>query len=253
MPNPFGIVQTEEVSKGRNPSSDMKSSLSRGVEQKGPITAGEALRRSGMALEFVVGEMVPQLVGRGYKMLAKGRYFYEADEKTPEGQSKPSEADVWALGGWTSGPNSVEHAWFIECKERESRDREKQWCFFPPQDNVRDLSQNAFMIDILDHRDGLHPARLAGLMSAFYPSIPVVGEGIEIFMKEGGNWTPNPESVSNAIRQAIMPIGHHLRWPLHRNFLLDYEGQAVELYLPVVITTAKLQILRRDTSVMRHG
>jgi len=199
-----------------------------------------------MALEYVVGQMVPQLVGRGYKMLPKGRYFYETGEKTPEGRGKPSEADVWALGGWATGPNSFEHVWFIECKERQGREREKQWCFFPPQDNVRDLSQNAFMIDILEDRDGLHPARLAGLMSAFYPSIPVVGGGIEIFMNEKGNWAPNTESIPNAIRQAIMPIGHHLRWSLHRNFLLDYEGQQVELYLPVIITTAKLQILRKS-------
>src|SRR5437899_1858981 len=88
------------------------------------VTQGDAVRRSGMPLELVVTRLLPKL-----KMLPKGRYFYEVGTDT-------FETDVWALGGWTNGTNSIEHAWFIECKQREG---EKHWCFFPQAENVKDL------------------------------------------------------------------------------------------------------------------
>ena len=185
----------------------------------GRITQGDAIRRSGIPLELIVSRLLPEL-----QMLSKGRYLYDDPEHTYY------ETDVWALGGWTDGANSIEHAWFVECKQRET---DKFWCFFPQSQNVKELSRNSFMIDVLKERDGLRPARLA-----------VVGDGTQLFEKTPGNWDTDGNAIQNAVRQAIMPIGHHVRWVFHRNLLLSYPGQTIELYLPVVATTAQIYVVK---------
>ncbi len=193
---------------------------------------GDAIRRSGMPLEFVTSLILEEL-----HLLPKGRYYYTRDGKT-------NETDVWALGGFNVGPITFEHCLFVEC---EARDEEKRWCFFPQSDNVVDLSRNAFIDDIciLDGSIGL--TGFHRFKKEILPSLPVAGDGVEMFVNNKGNWDSNPKSIRNAIRQATMPIGDHLAYPLHRNFILDYEGQQVELYLPVVVTTARIFTLRPDT------
>ncbi len=142
-----------------------------------------------------------------------------------------------------SGPNEVQHVWFIECKQREG---EKTWCFFPPAANVLDLSRNAFLIETLMARDDLNPGKLRGLLNPILPELPVVGEGVEAYKNSEGNWNTNPQAVTNATRQAIMPIGHHIPYVLQRNFVLDYKGQQLALYLPIIVTTAKLYRLKEN-------
>jgi len=221
------------------------------------VTQGEAIRRSGVALEFATSRMLETIEPR---MLPKGRYTYETGEMTPEGNEKHFEADIYALGGDTVGCNSFEHAWFIECKRRRDlegskgkmkgseNEQAKAWCFFSPPPNVKEISQNTFLVDILADRDGLKPYKLRSLKHRFYPaSARVVGDGIELLEKKG-SWEANTQTIANAVRQTIMPIGHHFRWPLHRNLLLDYEGQVLELYLPIVVTTAGLYALRENVS-----
>ncbi|MFQ5951657.1 MAG: hypothetical protein ACE5KH_06200, partial [Candidatus Geothermarchaeales archaeon] len=194
-------------------------------------TFGKAIRRSGIPLEYAVSKLLEDL-----NVLPKGKYFYEVDSETRE-------TDLWGLKGWVSGPNEVQHVWFMECKQREG---EKTWCFFPPAANVLDLSRNAFLIETLIAGDDLNPGRLRGLLNPILPELPVVGEGVEAYRNAQGSWTTNNQAVTNATRQAIMPIGHHMPFVLERNFVLDYEGQQLALYLPIVVTTAKLYRLEES-------
>jgi len=197
----------------------------------GQVTQGDALRSSGMPLEVMVARILPSL-----GMLPKGRYWYEDNATTYE-------TDMLALGGWTSGPNSVEHAWFIECKQRQE---DRYWCFFPQAENVRDLSRNSFIFDVLEDRDGLNPSLLSGLERQVFPDLPIVGDGTQLSESKPGFWSANAEAIQNALRQTVLPIGHTLRWVFQRNFILDYKGQQIELYLPVVVTTARIFVLRPD-------
>jgi len=203
------------------------------AKSKGQTSFGEALRRSGLPLEYAVGQMLPK-VG---DILPKGRYYYEVDSKT-------CETDIWALSGAAYGSFAVEHVWFIECKHRAN---EKLWCFFPQAPNVVDLSKNAFFIDIVEKKHERRMNRLRPLVSEIIPKVPVVGDGIELFVNDGGNWDTNPTSIDDAIRQAIMPIGSYIHNIVHDNFLLDYEIQWIELFLPIVVTTAQIRILRKDS------
>lgn len=196
---------------------------------------GNALRRSGLPLEFGVEKVVESVGG----MLYKGRYFYERDEKT-------CETDSWTIGGYTSGANEVEHAMFIEC---ESRDNEKCWCFFPQANNVVDLSRNAFFPDLVNPKNSIGHTGIAAvgkITREFYGGFPVAGDGIELYQNNKGLWDCNKESIKDAIRQAILPIGDHLHWIFHRNFVLSYEGQKFMFYTPVIVTTARLLVLKQS-------
>jgi hypothetical protein len=207
------------------------------AKSKGQISFGEALRRSGLPLEYAVGQMLPK-IGR---ILPKGRYYYEVDSKT-------CETDIWALSGDSYGSIAVENALFIECKHRA---RDKLWCFLPQAQNVVDLSQNAFFMDLIGDKHQKRMNKLQTLTREIIPNIPVVGDGIELFINDGGNWETNPTSISDAIRQAIMPIGNYIRYVLLDNFVLSYDIKWIKFILPIVVTTAQIQILKRESDWSR--
>ena len=201
------------------------------AKSKGQVSFGEALRRSGLPLEYVVSQLLPKLG----KVLPKGRYFYQMD-------SKQCDTDIWALSGWAHGSYVIEHVWFMDCKHRTPG---KKWCFFPQAENVVDLSENAFFFDLLESDKKMRTVKHRLFSREFILDIPVVGDGIELLINENGNWNTNDPSIDNAIRQAIAPIASYIHNALVENFVLDYDQQWIELFLPVVVTTAEIQVLKK--------
>lgn len=200
------------------------------AKSKGQVSFGEAMRRSGLPLEYVVSQLLPNLG----KVLPKGHFIYQMD-------SKQCDTDIWALSGWTRGSYVIEHVWFMDCKYRTPG---KKWCFFPQAQNVVDLSENAFFFDLVESDKKMRTVKHRSFSRRFIPDIPAVGDGIELLINESGNWGTNEPSINNAIRQVTAPIANYIRNTLVENFILDYDEQWIELFLPVVVTTAEIQVLK---------
>ena len=198
---------------------------------------GDALRDSGLPLEFAVSQALTGIKG----VLPKGRYFYERDGTT-------CETDLWALHRWegrTSGRNDeINHVLFLECEHRAPS---KNWCFFPQAKNVVDRSKNAIFSGFIPSTRPLDKSRLRPLEKEFFTDVPIVGDGIELFEGGSGQWSHNSPAIRNAIRQATMPIGDMLSMVFFASSGCDWKKTAaLYFFTPVIVTTARIQVLKPD-------
>jgi len=217
---------------------------------KSQIFQGDALRFSGLPLEFAVSQILTQIDGV-QNVLPKGRLYYEAMD---QGISKTCETDLWAIHGWTKchkvDESGLEDEWTeilhelsIECEHRSG---EKHWCFFPQASNVVDLSENLFFNEILKNEKAYNLGKLHRIKREFFLKAKIVGDGIELFEKSNslGNWDKNPESIRDAIRQVLMPVGHLIPNIFIRNFILSYSGQEMAFCTPIIVTSARIHALK---------
>ena len=203
---------------------------------EGRILLGEALRRSGLPLEFAVSTELSKIDG----VMPCGKYFYERDGAT-------CETDLWAVQEWQNdtvdASYEISHKLSIECEHRSGK---KYWCFFPQSKDVVDKSENAIFRGLIQAA-GIEDIDLKPLEEQFFIDVPIVGDGIELFEKEGGQWDSNISAISNALRQAMMPIGHMLPESLFDSIAYSrHKKRKFFFFTPIIITTAKICVLKKN-------
>ena len=199
-------------------------------EQSFP-TKSAALLRSSKPLEYAVGQVLEDI-----GLTAHGPYWYEREGKACETDHLASSFEV--QDGF-----SFRHHIFVECEYRESS---KEWVFFRATRNVVDTSEISILDGFVRTKSG-RPFSLLGLRHENPLGLPRVGPSTEVFKDQKGGWQYNPQSVDNAIRQAILPVCNHLGVAL-RQSLLMYDPVVVDLYHPVIVTTAGLHVLRDEVT-----
>ncbi|TFG71067.1 MAG: hypothetical protein E4H25_00025 [Methanomassiliicoccus sp.] len=202
---------------------------------KGKISPGEALRNSGLPLEFAVSSILAEIDG----LHPKGRYFYEREGAT-------CETDIIAEQRVVHKSRAREvvflHSLLFEC---EHRTRGKHWCFFPPAKSVKKESKNILYTDFIPEVMGLDKSKLKPLESGFFTNAPVVGDGTELYEGGNGQWNSNSQAISNAIRQVTLPIGNLIPHSLLLSVSSNWGKQGYfRFFTPVIVTTSKLQVLK---------
>jgi hypothetical protein len=194
-------------------------------------TQSAALLRSSKPLEYAVGQVLEEI-----GLTANGPYWYERDGEACETDHLASSFEVQDYF-------SFRHHIFVECEYRESS---KEWVFFPATRNVIDTSEISILDGFVRTKSG-RPFTLLGLRHENPLGLPRVGPSTEVFKDQKGGWQYNPQSVDNAIRQAILPVCNHLGAAL-RQSLLMHDPAVVDLYYPVIVTTAGLYVLKDEVT-----
>ena len=202
-------------------------------EESFPTKSG-ALLRSSKPLEYAVGQVLEEI-----GLTANGPYWYERDGKACETDHLASSFEVQDYF-------SFRHHVFVECEYRESS---KEWVFFGATRNVMERSEISILDGFVRTKSG-RPFSLLGLRHENPLELPRVGPSTEVFKDQKGGWQFNPQSVDNAIRQAILPVCNHIGTAL-RQSLLMHDPAVVDLYHPVIVTTAGLYVLRDDVASKR--
>ena len=202
---------------------------------KGRISPGEALRNSGLPLEFAVSSILREVSG----LEPQGRYFYEREGVTCETDLEVQQTWKHKVPG---REDAVQHIMFLEC---EHRTNEKHWCFLPPSSSVEKLSENALFLDFIPEVRRLDKSKLRPLRKQYFIESDVVGDGTELYEDGKGQWSSNTQAISNAIRQATMPIGQYLSSTFYSMSMCDWKKMGfIHFFTPVIVTTAKVQVLK---------
>jgi hypothetical protein len=202
---------------------------------RGRVSPGEALRNSGLPLEFAASSILAGVQG----LQPHGRYFYERDGKTCETDLSATQS---ATHRFHEREVDITHTLFFECEHRTER---KHWCFLPPAKNVVDDSKNAVFIDFIPDVRHFDKSKLRILESEFYVDASVVGDATELYEDGKGQWSSNTQAISNAIRQVTMPIGTVLPLSYLITSSCDWKKKgAIQFFTPIIVTTARIQVLQ---------